>query len=118
MWLICNPAIYGGGRVTLNFIRASAQYEERGNPMSLVRIWLHCVWGTKRREPLLNQNNQSAIINHIKTNAKDKGIYIDRMNGHHDHLHCIISLNSEQNISKVMNLIKGESSHWINKNNF
>lgn len=84
--------------------------------MSYVRIWLHCVWGTKRRTAFITQNNTNAIINHIRKNAEKKGIYIDFINGHKEHLHCIISLSKEQCISNVMQLIKGESSFWINKN--
>ena len=37
------------------------------------------------------------------------------MNCHLDHVHCLISLGIDQNISKVVSLIKGESSHWINQ---
>jgi REP element-mobilizing transposase RayT len=39
------------------------------------------------------------------------------INGWTDHIHCLISLGREQSISKVAQLIKGESSNWINKNN-
>lgn len=84
--------------------------------MAYVRIWVHCVWGTKNKIPFLNKDNKNIIIDHIKTNAKEKNIYIDHINGHRDHLHCLISLNTDQSISKVMHLIKGESSFWINKN--
>ena len=45
-----------------------------------------------------------------------KGIYIDFINGYSDHCHCLISLGVDQNIQKVIQLIKGESSFWINKN--
>lgn len=38
------------------------------------------------------------------------------VNGFSDHCHCLISLFSNQNIEKVVQLIKGESSFWINKN--
>lgn len=41
---------------------------------------------------------------------------MDCLNGYSDHIHCLISLNKEQTISKVAQLIKGESSYWINKN--
>lgn len=85
--------------------------------MSYVRIWIHCVWGTKRRIPFLNSSNKESIINHIKENASSKGIYIDFINGYKEHLHCIISLNADQTLLKTMQLIKGESSFWINKNN-
>ena len=62
------------------------------------------------------KTNKLQIINHIKENAKSKGIYIDFINGYKDHIHCTISLNSDQTLSKTIQLIKGESSFWINKN--
>ncbi len=52
-----------------------------------------------------------------KTNAKDKGIFILAINCVLDHIHKLISLGADQTIGKVVQLIKGESSHWINKNN-
>ncbi len=85
--------------------------------MSFVRIWLHCVWGTKSRFPFLTKNIKGKILNHIKSNAEEKNIYLDFISGVEDHIHCIVSLGKDQTISKVMNLIKGESSFWINKNN-
>ena len=45
-----------------------------------------------------------------------KNIYLDFINGHIDHVHCLISFSADQNISKLLNLLKGESSYWINKN--
>jgi putative transposase len=84
--------------------------------MAYVKNWLHCLWGTKSRIPYLSGNIISDVINHIKMNAKGKGIYIDTLNGHKEHLHCLISLNPDQTLSKVIQLIKGESSFWINKN--
>jgi putative transposase len=33
-----------------------------------------------------------------------------------EHLHCLISLGKDQTIAQVAQLIKGESSYWINKN--
>ena len=83
--------------------------------MAYVKNWLHCVWGTKNRVPFLSENLAIEIIKHIKINAKEKGIYIDTLNGHKEHLHCLISLGPDQTLSKVIQLIKGESSFWINK---
>jgi REP element-mobilizing transposase RayT len=31
-------------------------------------------------------------------------------------VHCLISLSKDQTISKAVQLIKGESSNWINRN--
>ena len=84
--------------------------------MSYVRIWLHCVWATKNRVPLLTKEKKGIVIEHIKQNAKLKSIYINSLYGHNAHLHCIFSFWRDQSIAIVMQLIKGESSFWINKN--
>jgi putative transposase len=52
--------------------------------------------------------------NHIRENAKSKGIFIDFISGYSDHCHCLVSLGMDQTIQKTMQLIKGESSFWFN----
>ncbi len=84
--------------------------------MSYVKIWIHAVWGTKKRYPFLTDKVKSEVIRHIKDNAKIKNIYIDSINGYTEHLHCLHTLNADMSISKAMQLIKGESAFWINKN--
>lgn len=84
--------------------------------MPYVKNWLHCVWCTKKKIPYLEGNLKIEVINHIRANAKEKGIYIDFVNGSTEHLHCLLSLPHDQALSKVIQLIKGESSFWINKN--
>lgn len=84
--------------------------------MSSIRIWVHLVFSTKNREPLLLQSIRESIIDHIKKIAKSKNIWIDEINGWNDHIHILISLGKDQSISKIAQLIKGESSNWINKN--
>ena len=84
--------------------------------MAYVKNWLHCVWGTKNRLPYLSNEIRDTIITHIMSNAKQKNIYIDSLNGYKDHIHCLLSLDPDQTLSKTIQMIKGESSYWINKN--
>ena len=84
--------------------------------MAFVKIWIHAVWGTKNREPVLEKGILESVCDHIKENGKLKGIFIECINGYSDHLHCLMLLNADTSISKQMQLIKGESSFWINKN--
>jgi putative transposase len=86
--------------------------------MSFVQIWVHGVWGTKNREPVLQKSIREKVRLHILENAKTKNIYIDCINGYTEHLHCLMTLNTELSISKQMQLIKGESSFWVNKTNY
>ena len=84
--------------------------------MPWVRVWLHFVWSTKNRHPYLTDEIRTKVFAHIRENARVKGIYIDFINGWVDHVHCLISLGTDQTIEKIIQLIKGESSFWINKN--
>jgi len=84
--------------------------------MSHLKILVHCVWTTRNRVPQLKDSIREAVISHILENSRTKDIYIDKLNGYNNHLHALISLGGKQNISDVMQLIKGESSFWINKN--
>jgi REP element-mobilizing transposase RayT len=84
--------------------------------MPYIRIWIHLIWSTKNREKLISKKLKPELLKHIRENAKNKDIYLDFINCVEDHSHLLISLGSSQSISKVVQLLKGESSHWVNKN--
>ena len=83
--------------------------------MSYVRVWVHAVWGTKNRDPFLTKEVRAQVVGHIRENARKKEIYIDKLNGHTDHLHCLFGLNADITIAKTLQLIKGESAYWLNR---
>jgi putative transposase len=84
--------------------------------MSFLKVYVHYVWSTKNHIPLLVPDIRFEVFNHIRENARSKNIFIDVINGYTDHVHCLISLNDDLSIGKIAQLIKGESSHWINQN--
>lgn len=85
--------------------------------MPFIKVFIHFVWSTKNRFPFLDSKDlRQQVWNHIRENAREKGIYVDFVNGHTDHCHCLVSLGSDQAIQKIAQMIKGESSNWINKN--
>ncbi len=84
--------------------------------MSFTKILIHAVWATKDRKPLMSLENKLVLCKHIREYASAKSIHLINVNGWHEQLHSFISLTADQNIATVMNLIKGESSFWANKN--
>ncbi len=82
--------------------------------MPYVRVWIHLIWSTKNREPLMFKPLRTMLFTHIQENAQKKEIYLDSIGGIADHVHTLISLKAEQSIAKVAQLLKGESSHWVN----
>ncbi|HMN49437.1 MAG TPA: IS200/IS605 family transposase [Ignavibacteriaceae bacterium] len=84
--------------------------------MPFTKIWIHIIWSTKNREKIITKELKKVLLEHIIENAKLKGIFIKTINCVNDHVHLLISLGREQSISKVVMMIKGESSNWVNKN--
>ncbi len=84
--------------------------------MPWIKVWLHFVWCTKERFPYLQDGVRTRVFEHIRENAVKKKIHIDFVNGFVEHVHCLVSLGSDQTLEKLMQLIKGESSFWINRN--
>lgn len=81
-------------------------------------MYIHFVWSTKNRYPFLDSMDlRFQVWSHIRENAREKSIYIDFINGYSDHCHCLVSMGVDQTIQKLMQLIKGESSFWINRHN-
>jgi len=84
--------------------------------MPIIKVYLHYVWSTKNRIPFLTTKEiRLQLWQHLEDNAKIKGIYTLGMGGHKDHCHCLVSMCHDQTISKIAQLLKGESSFWINK---
>ncbi len=83
--------------------------------MPFTRVMIHFLWSTKNRQPIITSDLKPVLLSHIKDNSKVKGIFIDSLNCVSDHIHLLVSLGTEQTISKIAMLIKGESSYWVNK---
>ncbi|MGB4413856.1 MAG: IS200/IS605 family transposase [Paludibacter sp.] len=84
--------------------------------MPFIKVYIHFVWSTKNRYPYLYTSElRKAMWQHIRENAKKKDIFIDFINGYQEHCHCLVSLGDNQTLRQIMQLIKGESSYWINK---
>ncbi len=84
--------------------------------MPYTRIAVHIMWSTKNRAKLIPKELKPKLLNHIKENSKKKNIYLDTINCVPDHIHVLIFLHPNQKLSDILQLIKGESSFWVNKN--
>jgi REP element-mobilizing transposase RayT len=83
--------------------------------MPYIQIWIHAVWSTHSRLPLLNQSIRQDVFQHIVENGRKKGLIIDRVSGYIEHVHMLFALPGPMPLSKAIQLVKGESSHWINQ---
>jgi len=84
--------------------------------MPFLKVYVHFAWSTKNKISCLAiKEVRKTIWNHIRENANKNGIHIDFINGYFDHYHCLMKLESDQTIEKMIETIKGEKTFWFNK---
>jgi REP element-mobilizing transposase RayT len=72
------------------------------------------IWGTLNREKLLNKTAAVRVSRYVTEYAEEQGMYMKINYVNADHVHALIDLPTALSIEKVIQLLKGSSSHWIN----
>ena len=85
-------------------------------PHSFNKIWIHAIWATKERMPLIHQNIEQKVYQFISEQLREQGCPVRIVNGMPDHIHCLFLLSPKKSIAEVIKQIKGSSSHFINHN--
>lgn len=83
---------------------------------SYSRCWIHFIWGTLNKQPLLPKSVAVKVSSYLHEYAQSKDIYMKINYVNPDHLHALIDLPTKYSIEEAAKLLKGASSHWINKN--
>ena len=81
------------------------------------KIWIHAVWSTKNRQPLIKEAVEDRIFSFVSDQLKELGCPVRIINGMPDHIHTLFLLNPRKSIAEVIKQIKGSSSHFINQEN-
>jgi putative transposase len=84
---------------------------------SYSRCWIHLIWATLDREKLLNKTAAARVSRYLSKYADEQGVYMKVNFVNADHVHALIDLPTALSIEKMIQLLKGGSSHWVNSNN-
>lgn len=76
------------------------------------------IWGTHDHERILNKKTRVDLFHHLISVSCENGINIEKHNVQPEHVHILFSLSTDKNISQIAKSLKGESSRWINENNY
>jgi REP element-mobilizing transposase RayT len=83
------------------------------------KIWIHLIFGTKERIPLIDESFEKLLYDRINNKLKTEyNSLVYAINGTKDHIHILFLQDSNFALAELVKNIKGESSHWINQNNF
>ena len=85
------------------------------NPHNKTYLFVHVIWSVKYRQMLLNKPVRLKLYKWMIENAAAKNIHILIINGVDDHVHCLLQLHPTQNLSAVVQVLKGGSAFWLNQ---
>ena len=84
-------------------------------PHSFSKIWIHAIWATKERVPLIAPKIEQHVYNFMRSQFVESGCPVRLINGMPDHVHCLFLLNSQKAIADIVKQVKGSTSHFINE---
>ena len=86
-------------------------------PHSFNRLWVHAIWSTKERQPLIHSGVEAKIYDEMRNQFIETGCPVRVINGMPDHVHCLFLYNPQKTLVEIIKQVKGSTSHWINSNN-
>lgn len=75
------------------------------------RLYVHCIWSTWNREPLITPEIEAAIYADIRIECRKVNAELLEIGGTEDHIHVLVKIPATLCISDLLKQIKGSSSH-------
>ncbi len=83
---------------------------------SLVQNYLHIVFSTKYRQPLIHPPYEEKLHAYIGGTCKELGCPVLIVGGYVDHIHILCRLSKKLPLMTVVQKIKANSSKWMKTN--
>jgi REP element-mobilizing transposase RayT len=77
------------------------------------QLYLHCVWATWDRLPLISAEIESSLYSTIAQKSKALGCPTIAIGGVHNHVHVLMRFSTTITIARLVGEIKGASSHAV-----
>jgi putative transposase len=82
------------------------------------QIHIQCVMAVKFRQSVIEDHWKERLHQYITGILQNNGHKMIAINSMPDHLHMFFGFRPDQSLSDLMRLVKGESSEWLNKQDF
>jgi REP-associated tyrosine transposase len=95
-----------------------SKLNNRGKIMSLhsyTKVLLHIIWETHNRVPVLDKRARQLLSGFLFEYCKEKKIFTIINYVNPEHVHILVDLPTNLSIENCVKLLKGSSSHFINK---
>lgn len=80
---------------------------------SLVKNYMHIVFSTKNREPLITESVETALHSYLAGVCNNLECQPLKIGGYLDHVHVLCMLSKKVTLVKLVEELKSSSSKWI-----
>lgn len=80
---------------------------------SLVKNYIHIIFSTKQRMPLIHEHGQDELYSYIGGICKTMECYPIKIGGYTDHVHILCMLSKKIALMKLLEEVKSHSSKWM-----
>jgi REP element-mobilizing transposase RayT len=80
---------------------------------SLVKNYIHIVFSTKYRKPLIQQTEEHELYSYLGGICNNLGCQVIKVGGYTDHIHILCMLSKKITLMKLLEELKSHSSKWI-----
>ena len=80
---------------------------------SLVKNYIHIIFSTKYRQPLILDEVSSELYSYIAGICRNLECYPLKVGGYKDHVHILCMLSKKIALMKLLEEVKSHSSKWI-----
>lgn len=84
---------------------------------SYAKVWIHVVFSTKNRQPLINPVLEQKLFEVLNKESDKLECRLKAINGMPDHIHMLIRISPKIAIADIIKQLKGASSYWVNHEN-
>jgi REP element-mobilizing transposase RayT len=82
-------------------------------PNSFTEVYVHFVWATWDRQPLIIPEIELPLCNCIRARCRDMQAHVLAVGGMQDHIHALVRLPATLCLSEIAREMKGASSHFV-----
>jgi REP element-mobilizing transposase RayT len=80
---------------------------------SLVKNYLHIVFSTKYRQPLIQESIEEELHSYLGGICNNLECHVIKVGGYTDHIHILCMLSKKVALMKLMEELKSHSSKWM-----
>ena len=82
-------------------------------PQSLVKLYVHIIFSTKNRRPLIDEEIENALYSYLGGICNRLECFPLKIGGHKEHVHILSHFSKKITVIKFLEELKSHSSNWI-----